>query len=307
VALAVAAGSGFCAFPSLQRSEFRRVVRFASTSALEPASFEMTTFRQMLIHSRHFGTAFSVPRVYVPCFESTQLTHVWAATCQLNRMKHFFSGMLCRWHGAGAQLIALITLFFPATLNAATLEPATLKAWEQYTEAANVRMEKRLSPGKTFLWVDEDPDRLARVRAGEIVVSPAGPQNPKKVPSGLIHHWVGAAFIANTTLNDVLRVVTDYARYKEFYQPTVIESKVIAKSESKDQFSMLLMNKSLFSKTALDTDYETCYVHVDDRRGYSIARATRIQQVEEYGAPAQRVLPEGDGNGLIWRLFSITR
>ncbi len=101
--------------------------------------------------------------------------------------------------------------------------------------------------------------------------------------------------------------MTDYARYKEFYQPTVIESKVIAKSESKDQFSMLLMNKSLFSKTALDTDYETCYVHVDDRRGYSIARATRIQQVEEYGAPAQRVLPEGDGNGLIWRLFSITR
>jgi hypothetical protein len=204
-------------------------------------------------------------------------------------------------------LLPLITLLSPATVNAATLEPTTSKAWEEYVHFAALRMEQRLSPGKTFLWVDEVPERLARVRAGEIVVSQVGPQNPKRVPSGMIHDWVGAVFIAQVTLKDVLKVLGDYARYKDFYPPTVVDSNVIATGEAKDRFSMVLLNKALFLRTALDTDYESCYVHIDDRRGYSVSRTTRIQEIEEYGAASQRVLREGEGNGIVWRLFSIAR
>jgi len=204
-------------------------------------------------------------------------------------------------------LIPLITVLFPATGKAASLEPTTLKAWEEYIELANIRMEQRLSPGNVFLWVDEEPARLARVQAGEIVVSPVGPQNPKKVPSGLIHDWTGAAFIAGATLKDVLQVVRNYGQYKDLYQPTVVDSRVIDTDETKDRFSMLLIHKSTFLKTALDGDYESLYVHVDDQRVYSISRATRIQEVEEYGSPAQRLLQQDEGKGIIWRLFSITR
>jgi hypothetical protein len=204
-------------------------------------------------------------------------------------------------------LIPLGTMLFPAPVNAASLEPTTLMAWEEYVEAANMRMEQRLTHGNTFLWVDEVPDRLARVRSGEIVVSAVGLHNPKKVPSGLIHDWVGAVFIAHVTLKDVLGVVSDYARYKDLYRQAVIDSKVIATGEARDRFSMLLVNRSLFLKTAFDTDYESCYVHVDDRRGYSVSQTTRIQEIEEYGSPAQRTLHEGEGSGIIWRLFGITR
>jgi hypothetical protein len=204
-------------------------------------------------------------------------------------------------------LVPLMALLFPAKAIAANLEPAASKAWDDYVNFANLRMEQRLAPGKTFLWVDEAPDLRARVRAGEIVVYPAGPQNPKKVPSGLIHDWVGAAFIPDVSLNEVLQVVRDYAGYKDSYQPNVLDSKVIATGESKDRFSMLLMNKALFLKTALDTDYECYFVPVDDRRLYSVSRTTRVQEIENYGAPGQRALPEGVGHGLVWRLFSITR
>src|SRR5437016_4757416 len=137
-------------------------------------------------------------------------------------------------------LIILLMTLLPVVTNAASLDPATLKTWEQYIESANGRMEQRLSPGNVFLWVDEEPERLAKVRAGEIVVSPVGPQNPKKVPSGLIHDWVGAAFIANVTLPDVLQVVRDYGRYKDIYLPTVIDTRVTDTGETKDRFSMLL-------------------------------------------------------------------
>jgi len=204
-------------------------------------------------------------------------------------------------------LIPLITLLCPAAVHSASLEPTTLKAWEEYIDSANTRMEQRLSNGIAFLWVDEETDRLQKVRAGEIVVSPVGPQNPKRVPSGLIHDWVGAAFIPGATLPDVLQVVRNYEQYKDLYQPSVIDSRVIDTSETKDRFSMLLIHKSTFLKTALDADYESRYVHVDDRRAYSISRATRIQEVDEYGTPAQRTLQQDEGKGIIWRLFSITR
>jgi hypothetical protein len=215
-----------------------------------------------------------------------------------------------RWirsHAWAFRLIPLIALFVPGPVMAASLKPATSQAWDDYIESANTRMEQRLSPEKSFLWVDESPDRRARVRAGEVLVSPVGPEDATRVPAGLIHHWVGAAFIPNITLDSVIQVLGDYSRYKEFYQPTVAESQAISTGETKDRFSMLLINKSLLLRTALDTEYESRHVRIDDRRGYSISRTTRIQEVEEYGTPAQHGLPVGEGSGLIWRLFSIAR
>jgi hypothetical protein len=204
-------------------------------------------------------------------------------------------------------LIPLVTLLSPTATHAAHLTPATSEAWEEYVKSANLRMEQRLSPGQNFLWVDEAPDRLASVRAGEIVVCPVGPQSPKKVPFGLIHDWVGAVFVPNVSLNDALQVVRDYGRYKDLYQPSVIDSKLIATGEEKDRFSMMLLNRSLLLKTAFDADYESRYVHVDDRRVYSVSRTTRLQEIEEYGSPSQRLLQEGEGNGIMWRLLGITR
>ncbi len=204
-------------------------------------------------------------------------------------------------------LIPFIPLLLSPALHAASLESTTLKAWEAYLESVHMRTELRLRPGNTFLWVDEQAERLAKVRAGEIVVSPVGPQNPKRIPSGLIHHWVAAVFISRVTLSDVLHVVRDYTKYKEFFRPTVIDSKVITSGETKDRFSMLLMHKSSLLKTAIDTDHESFYMEVDARRAYSISRATRIQEIEEYGTPAQRILRQGEGTGIIWGLFSTTR
>jgi hypothetical protein len=198
-------------------------------------------------------------------------------------------------------------LLSPGVAGGAQLTPDTSQAWDDYVKSATQHMEQRLRPGESYLWVDEDADRLAKVRTGEIVVAPMGEHVPRKVSHGLIHHWVGTVFIANTSLNDVLQVVRDYAKYKDLYQPSVIDSKVIATDPDKDRFSMLLMNRSLILKTAFDADYESCYVRVNDHTVYSISRSTRVQQIEEYGSPSQHVLEEGSGSGIIWRLEGITR
>jgi hypothetical protein len=75
----------------------------------------------------------------------------------------------------------------------------------------------------------------------------------------------------------------------------------------KDLFSMRLMNKSVIAKTALDTDCEASYFRIDDQHWYGVSNATHIQEVDKFGTPEQRTLPEDQGTGLIWRLSSITR
>ncbi len=129
----------------------------------------------------------------------------------------------------------------------------------------------------------------------------------KKVPGGMIHDWLGTAFIAHATLEDVLSIVSDYDRYEEFYHPTVVDSRTLASDGRKDRFSMVLMNKSLFLKTALDSEYTCSSIRVSDRRLYTVSESTRIQEIENYGAPGQRELREDEGNGYIRRLLTITR
>jgi len=203
--------------------------------------------------------------------------------------------------------LGVLIILWTATVSGASLKPETVNAWDDYVRTAHARIKQRVSGASSFLWIDESPDRAAQVLRKHILVAPVGPQVPAKVPDGLVHDWIGGAFIPNAEISDVLRVVRDYARYREIYNPNVIESQPLAASKMVDRFSMVLTNRSLFSKTALQGEYQSSYVRVDDRRLYSISFTTSMREVADYGSPGQHLLPENEGMGLIWRAYSITR
>jgi hypothetical protein len=200
-----------------------------------------------------------------------------------------------------------ILLLPAAVLLGANLEKPTCQAWDDYVRAVKARVEQRGIGGKPFLLLDEQPEQLAAVRAGGTAVWPAAQQIPKPVPSGLIHDWVGAIFVPGAHLKNVLQVVRDYPRYKQFFQPVVIDAALKDSAPAMDRFSMLLMNKSFFARTVLDADYESSFVSLDEHRVYCLSHTTRIRQIDDYGAPDQHTLPEDKGTGIIWRLFSVTR
>jgi hypothetical protein len=127
------------------------------------------------------------------------------------------------------------------------------------------------------------------------------------VPSGLIHDWIGAAFIPDTRLQDVLSAVRDYGNYKDYYKPTVVDSKLLATDGACETYSMGVVNKETVAETALDMEYETCYFQTDERRWYSLTHTTRVQEIRHYGKPNQEILPPNQGTGYIWRLSSIAR
>jgi hypothetical protein len=201
-----------------------------------------------------------------------------------------------------AAVLALLSM-----ASAAELKEETVRDWDDYMQTVNTQMQKRTTSDGRFLWSDEVPDRRDQLLAGDIIVSPFGPQVPKRVTSGLIHHWIGAVFIPKIGMDDVLSVTRRYDRYSEYFRPVVLDGKPICLTASEDRFSLLLMNKSVLKKTALDGEYQTRYFQLSTERSYSISYAKRIQEIENYGQPSERKLPDGAGSGYIWRIASFTR
>jgi len=202
---------------------------------------------------------------------------------------------------------ALSLLWFVPCLTAATLKTETKEAWDAYLQAATDAMRARLQSGSNFLWLDEEPGRREHVRNKGPYILPVGNQIPKPVPSGLIHHWLGAGFVPNATIPDILKVVQDYDHYAEIYKPGVIASKFERTEGPSDQFFLRFANRSVVAKIALDTEEESRFIQVDEHRWYGYSITTHIREVAKFGTTEEHTLPEDEGMGLIWRLASITR
>jgi hypothetical protein len=201
----------------------------------------------------------------------------------------------------------LLAVGVPGLLAAMDLQPDTIRAWDNYVHNADWLMQSRLNGQQPFLWTDEAPGRRARLDSGEIVVAPFSGRGTHNVPDGLIHDWIGAVFIPNATIADLLGVVHDYDRYKEFYKPTVADSKMLACGETGQRFSMVWQNRVLFVTAAIAGQYEARDFAVDGRRGYSIVSATEVREIQDYGHSGESLLPPNQGNGFLWRLHSVAR
>jgi hypothetical protein len=197
-------------------------------------------------------------------------------------------------------IIAVAALMLSAMLpsRAAELKRDALDAWNQYLAAANASMLKRAQG--CFLWAAESADRLRRVRGGEVMVSPMHP--PQAVPSGLVHHWIGAAFIPGARIEDVMAVVRDYDRYTQYYKPSVIDAKTLSRTVAEDRFSVVVADKAMFMKRALNSEYQSRFTQVDTSKWYSIAETTRVQESAD-----DHLIPDGEGSGYIWRLCTMSR
>jgi len=200
-------------------------------------------------------------------------------------------------------LVCGSALVAPTLSRGAELKQDTLVYWDAYLDAARPQIDSQ----KPFLWVDQKPERLQRVRGGEILVSSVGQQGEKPVPAGLIHDWIGAAFIPDTTIENVLSAIRDYGNYKVYYKPTVVDSKLLSSTGPCERYSMRVVNKEVVAQTALDMEYETCYFRTDERRLYSITHTTRVQEIEHYGQANEQELPPDQGSGYVWRLYSVAR
>jgi hypothetical protein len=194
----------------------------------------------------------------------------------------------------------------PAQSGATELKGQTLSAWSDYVQSAQARMNSRLSGNSNFLWVDDDSARYQRVKHGEIEVAPENGNGYLVVSGGMIHDWIGAVFIPDSSIEQVLATLSDYEHYKDFYPPTVIDAQLLERSTDGDLFRMYWINKVLFVSAGTDTEWKSRSVCVPGHRVYNISYTTRVQEVQ-YGPPDRRQLQADEGDGFIWRLYSFSR
>ncbi len=200
----------------------------------------------------------------------------------------------------------LVWLAMAMSLGAAELKPETMEAWDQYVRAADSEMHNRAHAGRTFLWMDETSDRAERVRAGETLTAPFAAHTPVRVPAGLIHHWIGVSFLPDAKIADVVAIERDYARYKDYYRPTVIASTPLHQDAMVDRYRVVMMNNQ-FLKSAVASECESDFVELAEGRWYSLSRSTQVQQIDGYGTAAENKRAPGTGNGYLWALHTITR
>ena len=221
-----------------------------------------------------------------------------------------FSDGLARWIALALALLAGSAKAFAANgPTPTTLKPATLAAFDHYVRLTDARNQRELRAGTNLLWIDELPEaeRVStysalkrtdvKVRALETRENGAA----IRCPHGMIHHWVGLAFIPDAKLKDVLEILEDYDRHLIYYAPDVQRSKL--ESRDGDHFRVFLrFRRHKIITVVLNTEHDVEYFHDSESRAHSRSSALRIAEVANAGKTDEREKRTDDDGGFLWRM-----
>ena len=215
--------------------------------------------------------------------------------------------------GAVAIFISAI-LLFAVPLDAADLQAQAAQNYEHYIALTQAQVDGELAQGTPYLWVERLPEArrseaLAELHAGGIVIERLqtldnGTAVP--VPGGIIHHWIGTAFVPGATLAQTIAFMEDYDHKVEYFKPDIVRSKIL-KHDGDDFFVLLRFYQKKIITTVIDTDQEIHYHVVDRTHAWSRSHATRVQEVDNAGKADERLEPEGHDRGFVWKLNTFWR
>jgi hypothetical protein len=192
---------------------------------------------------------------------------------------------------------------------AANLKPDTVTAFNEYVKLADARNQDELQRGTSLLWIDGLPEgeraqAYEALKRGEVKMQKLQTlENREKIqcPGGMIHHWVGAAFVPGAKLQDVLGVLQDYGQQAQYYAPDVERSKI--ESHDGDHFLVFLrFRRHKVITVVLNTHHDVRYFHDSQTREHSRSSAVRIAQVENAGKNDEREKTPGQDGGFLWRM-----
>jgi hypothetical protein len=200
----------------------------------------------------------------------------------------------------------IIVLLTALVSRAAELKPATAQAFDRYVQSAERTMDSDLHSGR-FLHIDKAPNRddlYHQLRSGAVLIDSV--KRNGNIPDGLIHHWVGTAFISGASIAQVLSVVQDYDHLPSYYSPEVMSSRLL--SRDGDDFTIFMrLRKKKVVTAILDTDYDVRFYSLDAAHVYSVSHSTRIAEIDNPGERTERALPVGNDHGFLWRINSYWR
>ena len=180
--------------------------------------------------------------------------------------------------------LVFAALALPALLPAqltTTLSPESARSFDDYVKAAEAE----------FDWQCHVP-----LDKHGVSIIPGGPSPLIELPDALIHDWVAAVFVRDTTVEQVLAILQSYGDYKRLYPSQISDSKVYSRDGNQWRIYLKLYRKAVFT-AHLATEYNVEYRRLGEGRWGMLSRSTKVAEVED-----GEVLPVGTGHGFLWRL-----
>jgi hypothetical protein len=219
------------------------------------------------------------------------------------------------WYRAGMGIAVLVIAATAPRAQAASaagaeLQNRTTQAFDRYVRLT----EARLSGAGPFLWIDGLPDARRRpaleaVRRKELSIERLETKDNGReidVPGGMIHHWVGTAFVPSATIDDALALLQNYNAHQRIYAPTVAASKLQSRDGDRFTFFLRFVMKKVIT-VVVNSEHEGIFRRPAPDRAEGWIHSTRIAEVENAGEPTEREKPIGNDGGYLWRLNTYWR
>jgi hypothetical protein len=202
--------------------------------------------------------------------------------------------------------LSAILIILVSVVQSRAEEPKqeTIRAWENYIDGVNTSVAERNTGSRAFLVADESPETRRRVQSGGMVITN---HDPRKVPQGLIHHWVGAMFLPDVSLDQVLAVLNGYDRYSDVYKSLIRKASVFEQSGDSVKLNVLAVQKAFSVTAAVETDEVIQITRPAPNRVCITANSVRIQEIANYGKPSEHAFPQERRPGYVWRALITQR
>lgn len=205
-------------------------------------------------------------------------------------------------------------IFAAACLSACTLHAAiapiyhldnqTIAAFDDYIAKFDREV---IAPFKAsgHLWMD-DGNCCMQNKSFENGKNVIQPRENADIAGGSIHHFTGSMHIDGATIDDVRKVMEDYAEYAKNFGPDVSKATGGPQPDSTPADEHYLAHLTLESSTlwinlTYDSVYDTHYHRLDENRWYSTSKAISIRELRDQHDPAKGFYPEGEDHGFLWR------
>jgi hypothetical protein len=199
-------------------------------------------------------------------------------------------------------ILATIILVFAQTGLAIELKSETIEAFNKLVAATEMRLESRFS-GRAFLWSDEIPGVRQQLLKGMVIAQPMQGNGVVSLKGGLVQDWRGAVFIPHASLPEVLSIVQDYDRHREFYKPDIADAKIESRQGNEFLVYMRIVKAKYMLSAVFNTEQDIQYTRLDTKRAYSRSYSKRINEVAAPGQSGEHELRSGQDRGLLWRLY----
>ncbi|MGB7189890.1 MAG: hypothetical protein WBD10_07130, partial [Acidobacteriaceae bacterium] len=136
---------------------------------------------------------------------------------------------------------------------------------------------------------------------GEPVIDELTPSGGKALPGALLHDWRGTAFAPGATAADFVRLMKDFRSYPRIFAPQVLHARVLAQHGDHFQVEMRIRQHHVIT-VVLDATYNVTFTRLDARRGTSVSRSVRIDEIGSPGTPNEHALKPSEAHGFLWQM-----